>query len=602
MRRRLCVLFLVCFVVLGLCEQTFAGDPNRYISIDEVKPGMQAYCRTVYKGTEIEKFDMEVVSVVYNIRPSRMPGSRNAILVKGTDERFIHTGPVHGCSGSPVYIDGRLAGALAFGWAWSKDPLYGVTPIEDMLTVGTETRLHRSKPFSHGIDFSKPLDLNAISKRVLKPIQPEDHTRGQFRQLPIVLSSSLPVESQPTSLKNALSSAGFFSVYQSAGLSGSDPDTDVDFEPGASLAVPLISGDIQAAAIGTVTDVVGDKVYGFGHGFLGYGPVDLPMATAKIHTVVASNYDSFKFGRSGIIKGAIRSDQGTAVYGQIGRQAKTIPLHLHIDRYNDPQPRTYDCRIAVNPQFTPMMTAFAISGAVGMTGSLPPDHLVRYQGRIVTAAGEAITFKNISTLTGLNELITESVGTVALLIENPYQRMDIAEMAFDIQVEEKNILSAFWSASVSNTEVKPGETIALEIILERYLKSKKQYTFDFEIPETLEDGTYALSVMGGRDYLQFLQANAPYKFLAMNYEAMVKAIEDILDIRRDRLYIVLELPPGGIALENAELPDLPDTVTQVLVNPKRSLKTMPYKQWIMQQTEIDSIPIDKISIPITVEQ
>ena len=106
-------------------------DPARYISVDEIKPGMEAYCLTVYKGTEVEKFGLEVLSVVHDF----MPG-RDAILVRGTDERFIHTGPVAGCSGSPVYINGRLAGAMAMGWQFSKDPLYGVTPIADMLRVG----------------------------------------------------------------------------------------------------------------------------------------------------------------------------------------------------------------------------------------------------------------------------------------------------------------------------------------------------------------------------------------------------------------------------------------------------------------------------------
>ena len=106
-------------------------DPARYISIDEIKPGMQAYCLTEYGIAGIEKFGLEIVDVVRNIEPGR-----NAILVKGTDERFMRTGPVAGCSGSPVYIEGRLAGALAFAWPFSKDPLYGATPIEEMLRVG----------------------------------------------------------------------------------------------------------------------------------------------------------------------------------------------------------------------------------------------------------------------------------------------------------------------------------------------------------------------------------------------------------------------------------------------------------------------------------
>ena len=143
-RLRACILVCAVMCVVAVCgsragleargavPQGLEGiwDPARYISVDEIKPGMEAYCLTVYKGTTVEKFGVEVLSVVHDF----MPG-RDAILVRGTDERFIHTGPVAGCSGSPVYIDGRLAGALATGWQFSKDPLYGVTPIADMLRV-----------------------------------------------------------------------------------------------------------------------------------------------------------------------------------------------------------------------------------------------------------------------------------------------------------------------------------------------------------------------------------------------------------------------------------------------------------------------------------
>ncbi|MFC1634647.1 hypothetical protein ACFL5Z_07365 [Planctomycetota bacterium] len=124
---------LFCFSVfltgLGYAAEVPAGlegawDPAKYIRLDEIKPGMEAYCLTEYGRAGIEKFSLKVVDVVRNLNPSSGPGSRDAILVEGTDKRFLHTGPVAGCSGSPVYIDGRLAGALAFTWTYAKDPLY----------------------------------------------------------------------------------------------------------------------------------------------------------------------------------------------------------------------------------------------------------------------------------------------------------------------------------------------------------------------------------------------------------------------------------------------------------------------------------------------
>ncbi|MBA7624504.1 hypothetical protein ES703_31913 [subsurface metagenome] len=125
-------------------------DPARYIGVDEIKPGMEAYCLTEYGAAGVEKFGLEVIDVVRDFDLGR-----DVILVKGTDERFIHTGPVLGCSGSPVYIEGRLAGALALAWTYSKDPLYGVTPIKEMLSVGRGMKLIRK---SQHHDFQEATD------------------------------------------------------------------------------------------------------------------------------------------------------------------------------------------------------------------------------------------------------------------------------------------------------------------------------------------------------------------------------------------------------------------------------------------------------------
>ncbi|MHC4271922.1 MAG: SpoIVB peptidase S55 domain-containing protein, partial [Planctomycetota bacterium] len=143
-------------------------DSTKYITIDEVKPGMEAYCLTIFEGTKIEKFDLEVLSIVRNFRPGM-----DAILVKGLDERFIHTGPVGGCSGSPVYIEGRMAGALAFGWTFSKDPLYGVTPIKDMLRVGQinnkQTNLNNTDVPGIAFDYSTPINIEKIQEMLFEP-------------------------------------------------------------------------------------------------------------------------------------------------------------------------------------------------------------------------------------------------------------------------------------------------------------------------------------------------------------------------------------------------------------------------------------------------
>ena len=157
---------------------------------------------------------------------------------------------------------------------------------------------------------------------------------------------------------------GLMVVAGGSGGSNKVEDSEkVELVPGACLVIPLVSGDITMSTFGTVTEVRGDKVYGFGHSYLGYGPVDLPMATGKVHTVVSSIYRSFKLASVLDTVGALTIDESMAVIGQIGAKAKTISLTIRIDRYNDIEKRIYNCRVANNRLLTPMLLQSAVAGA-----------------------------------------------------------------------------------------------------------------------------------------------------------------------------------------------------------------------------------------------
>jgi hypothetical protein len=592
-------------------------DPARYISIDEVKPGMEAYCLTEYGSAGIEKFGVEVVDVVRNIDPGR-----NAILVKGIDERFMQTGPVAGCSGSPVYIEGRLAGAIAFAWPFSKDPLYGVTPIEEMLRVGQGGPLLSCESKKGGIgfvfDFSKPIDFAEIDRQITAPRfstnNPANRPAGWGAAIlpcPLIISGvpaevckQLSASVEPLGLM-VVTGVGSGVKSESGGEKQSvdpAPDRDLKLVPGACLAVPLISGDITMGVYGTVTEVRGDKVYGFGHSFLGYGPVDLPIATGRVHTVVSSMFRSFKVASVVETVGALTADEGAAVFGQIGAKARTFPLTIKVERYNDSEKRLYNCRVANNRMFTPSLVRTAAAGAALYLGDLPPDHMIKYKVAIGVEGAESVTFENVSTAMELTEMLTESAGSVALLMNNPYKEVDIKSIDYDVRIVPKNIISHIWSADLSDSEVKAGEEIEVGVVVESVLAGKKKYQFRLKIPKDLSPGKYELSVCGAQDYEQFLRKVVPYRFIAQSLPGLIEAINNSLRIDRARLYCVLALPPGGITVEAAELPDLPATKALVLQNVKRVMRTQPYQHWLENSLETGTIVIDKKVLYITVEE
>jgi len=580
-------------------------DPAKYISVDEVRPGMEAYCLTVYKGTEVGKFPVEVLSIIRNIAPNR-----DAILVRGTDERFIHTGPVAGCSGSPVYINGRLAGALATGWMFSKDPLYGVTPIADMLRVGEMSSQPRPEPGGAGtsgpglvFDFSGPIDFSQVEKRIpmaLSSGRTSPSLGGGATFLPSPLVVSGVPESVRGDLESQLGPLGFMVVSGGGGVSADV--CNVNLAPGACLTVPLVAGDITLDVTGTVTEVRGDEVYGFGHAFLGYGAVDLPMATGEVHTVMSSVMRSFKVATSSKIVGALTMDESAAVRGKLGAEARMIPLTIKVSRYNDSQPRRYNCRIVNNRLLTPLLLRVAISSAVLMWGELPPDNTLQYKGVVELDGAGPVAFENVSTGLGLSEMMRDSVGPVALLMNNPYRQVRIKSLDFDVRLSEKNITSAVWSVGLSRSRVKCGEKVDVEVVTESFQAQKRKYTFSFVVPENTPPGTYQLFVCGGYDYEEFLRKAVPHRFVPENLDTLVGAMNDILSIGRDELHCILVLPSGGVAMENAELPELPATKALVLGDAKRAITMRAFPGWIDKSVRTGTVIIDSKIMNITVEQ
>jgi len=579
-----------------------------YIGIDEIQPGMEAYCLTVYEGSEVEKFALEVLSVVRNVSPGQ-----DAILVQGTDQRFIHTGPVAGCSGSPVYIDGRLAGALAFGWTFSKDPIYGVTPIEEMLRVGEwdpkrrERRLGTQScpapsPAGYVFDFSAPVDFGQIYRQLTDV----GGAASMPNHLPCPLITSGLPDGVCWQLDKLLQPYGLMVVSGPSGGSSFAKATEGEpaakLVPGAVLTVPLITGDIEMTVFGTVTEVVGDEVYGFGHSLLGYGAVDLPMATGYVHTVVSSVVRSFKLGSALEIVGALTADEAAAIRGRLGAEARMFPMTIKLDRYNGAEKQIFNCRVADNRVITPRMLHYAVTGAILSLGTLPPRHTIEYKVSIDVEGAESITFENMSTGRGPEEMIAESIGSVAMLMNNPYREVDIKSVDFDVRIVARDSRSYIWSVDLSDSKVRPGEKIEVEVVVQSPLTGKKKYKSGFTIPDELEPGKYDLIVCGADGYQNFLKKAAQYKFIPRSLSTLIDAMNFSLRIARDKLYCLLVLPPRGVAVEQAELSDLPGTKALVLTDAKRTLRVQPYQHWLEDSFRIGMFVADTKVMHITVEE
>jgi len=597
---------LILQMLLGwiiLCSCRCEGS---YIQIDEIRTDMDAYCLTVVKGGKIEKFGLNVEGVIRDYLPGR-----DVILVIGTDKIFKDMGPVRGFSGSPVYIDGKLAGALAGGWSFSKEPFYMVTPIAEMLTVGNTVKNGTNTFRPILADGSKPLDFAEINRRLDRVCEQMANERADQRPF---LVTSLP-QGVCNELAGRLKPLGLVPVA-SGPVSGKSADADdTGFKPGSTLTIPLVAGDISMAVVGAVTEVIDDKVYAFGHGFIGYGPVDLPMATGEVHTIVSNMIFSFRLASSGPIIGAIRSDRASGIYGIIGAKPKMIPMRISINRYNDLEKSIYNCRLAVNRIYTPMIVQASVLGASMTGGPLPPEHLVKYKAKIGLADAEPICFENVSSGRGFLEFTNEMVAVVALLMNNPYREIDITALELDVEIMPQNIQSDIWSVQLSDSVVTPGQTVDVSVVLQSYRQggcltgqgqrseaAKKLYELTLTIPDDLAPGQYDIIVAGGYGYENFRKREVPHKFTPRDMDSLIEAIRNVLAIRRDRLYLILSLPDGGIVIQQNELAYLPKTKTMLLQDAKRTTETSVLKHWLQEDIAVETIVQNNKTMKITVEK
>ncbi|MBC8378331.1 MAG: hypothetical protein H8E62_04070 [Planctomycetes bacterium] len=584
-------LYLVFLALLCAKHGIAALDVTKYIPIDEVRADMDAYCLTVFSGMEIERFGLKVVSVVRGVKPGQ-----DMIVVMGTDERFQHAGVVHGCSGSPVFIDGRLAGALAAGWDGSLDSLYMVRPIEDMLQAGSiETVGNRQPKPAFRFDFSQPLNLADIYQESMDQLQTMQSEQGPL----IPLSSSLPVGAWE-SLRKPLRQMGFVPVNAPAGLPTAAEATEL--EPGGVLAIVLCGGDISLAATGTVTEIVGDQVYGFGHSFKGQGPTNLPIAAGIVHAVVASRNNSFKFSSPGPVLGTLQFDQSSAVRGTIGVTPKTIPLTIRVNRDNDPEDRTYNCYLAADRVYTPMILQMALNGAALLQGPLPPEHTVRYEARVSVKGQEPLVINNVSSGRSTAEVERNLYAIVTTLLNNPFEDLRIESIDVAVDIVSVDSTVDIWAVDVSRTRVRPGQTISAIVTLHSFRSEESTAVIEFTVPETAVPGRYTLQILGDREYQRFVTQMVPQRYQAFDVGTMMEAFGRVTRFRNDRLHVVMPVASSGVVLRQHELPQLPATKMLLMVDSKRLQPAEPYKAWSENEIQIDKIVSGTAEIEIIVER
>ena len=557
-------------------------DPTRHIAFDELKVGMKGYGRTVFRGTEVESFDVEIVSLV------RAGGvKRDYIMIRCLDERFDQAKVVQGVSGSPVYFDDRIAGAMAFGYAYSIEPFYGVTPIADMLTVpqAVQPRSRKSQARSVPIMLDRALYSNLMQEDLLDA----DLLSRLWLQsgLARAARSSSNNADEPAELPLAVWASGWHpAVLQSlqqqcpdlhwqfdltGGEAGeSSTGSDVQLEPGSVIALPLVRGDAAMAAVGTVTDVIDEHVYAFGHPWNGTGDAVWPMATGTIHNFVNLQTISRKMGSALNVVGAIRADEAPGIYGKIGESAAYSPMSCRITWPYASHLEDFQFTIVQDELYSALLASVLSANCVLYRGQLPLEHTIRYQAEMSFAGLGPLKFENTTSGVQISDVLLDLQQALLMVLGNPWKEVALEQFRFEATVEAIDRVAIVREVSLEQTHFHPGDTIQVQVQLEARRSGMESVAAELTLPEDTPPGKYKLEVGSHLVYRRGLQRAFPHRFAAFKAGDVVDVLGRVMNVPRQGVYVVLGLSPSGIALQTQALPNLPPSRMLSLSNKARA--------------------------------
>ena len=578
-------------------------DPSRYMAPNEIQRGMKGYGRTVMAGTEIETFQLEVISVLKNAFEPR----QDVILVRCSGLNLEQSGIAHGMSGSPCYIrDGagreRMIGAVAFGWSFSKEPICGVQPITQMLGIPDarkpENRPKPPVPGSQPADGAgsapsqgyplgelmarahpEPIDsrsrLSAFNEdiiRAVKPTRPSPPGPRGLEPLPIPIMVSGASGRARQWMQERFDHLGLaFVASGAAGAADKAAGENVKLEPGSVLAVQLMTGDMNMEGIGTCTEVVGDKVLGFGHQMFAAGYTELPLATGMIHTLFPSVLSSFKIGASLKTVGTLWGDEKTGVFGIRGATPAMADLKVTVkDAFRGRQVFKY--QMARDPSFGAMLLASGAAAAIYCHNELPPDHALKYRVRIDFENAGTYETSNFTSAIGVYGLAEDLLFPAMMMYDTPFGDAKISSAVVDAEIEPVTRSADIDRLRLAKLTCKPGETMAVGIRW-HHLRSEPAYTeatYDLTIPSDLPDGEYTLTVGSAGMNLVALRTEKPHRFRVESLRDIVETLNLATSFPQNRLYMRLEMPEGGLAVGRQELPDLPSYRRKILLDSMRN--------------------------------
>ena len=532
-------------------------------------------------GTKLEEFGAEVLGVMKGVSPGR-----DMVLCRLDGCNLEHAGIIQGMSGSPIYIDGKLLGAVAFAWEFAKDPIAGVTPFSQMVQYvrSSDKRIAAEAALEKGIARAASLDP---LWRIEEPGTPFPGMTG-----PLAVSGGGLAGMRP--IATPLSASGFTpralallnDRFQPIGLApmagGKAQDRIIKDEgdkplvPGSPLSIGMVIGDFDLSGIGTVTHVEGDRVYGFGHPMFSLGACQFPMMTGYIHTVYPRASVSMKMGSPLKVVGVLDTDVSTGIAGRVGPRPDMLPLSVKVKNGCYSEKRTFNVQIVREPNLLATLVMSVLTNAVDTEGNLPDELTAKISATINLKGQDPIQFEDVlsgprySGASGPAAMFSPIAAMVNYLVRNSIKPVRIESIDCSVDIMAGRTTAFMESVRLASDRVEPGQTLKAFVTLKPYKGDRQTVEIDLPLPADFPEGSHEAALCDINASLRRRFRNEPQLQETRDVEGVLRSIRSQIDLSRTTLSLHVTAPDRGLAVQGQALPNLPGSARAVFTSGRQT--------------------------------
>jgi hypothetical protein len=593
-------LALLLFLAAGLPAQ------SRTFPVDELRAGMVGIGKTVFEGDRLDEFKVHILGVLRNVIGTR----RNLILARLEGGPLANTGVIAGMSGSPVYIDGRLVGAVSYSLGqFSKEPVAGITPIDEMTEAATFAGPRRQ---AARVELQMPLtpeSLRASLRQAFSWMRPFADSPADVQVfggagLNAGIGTLLRPIATPLTLggfdagvidpvASAFSDQGFVPVMAGSSLlssrlaqSAGNAAQKAPLRPGDPVGVALMSGDLEFGATGTITDIVGDRVYAFGHPFYGLGPTQFPMTRAHVLTVLPSLASSMRIASTGDVIGTVQQDRATTIAGTLGPGPAMIPVRISLTSERGTK-KTFQMAMVNDQLFTPMLAYLSILNTLSAYERQNGAASYVVRGSAVVKDRGAVAFEDL--FTGDRSSAGAAAYVVApinFLLRNAFEDVELGGLNLEIDASEEPRSATIERVWVDGGRPKPGAKVELKVLFRTYRGEEITRTLPLEIPPSAR-GALSVMVSDGTRLSQWEAREMQIQPLqTRGLPQMIRVLNNAR--KNNRLYVRLLGRDAGAVVKGESLSSLPPSVLAVMESDRNGGSFRPLQNAMLGEWEIST--------------